>query len=162
HLVVDPRWVYQFKLVKVGYLPTMATEPRFPGVTPAARMEAAALQALRSPSAESVSFSISKTEAGDHADLFVDSGRHMPYAPDSPQFANAKWRVPDESTAEAAAAAWVALQHEVVETVGATNGVIVTSTNPYVIGAERWLSLTSVDGKVMHPHPDEITAYAAK
>src|SRR4051812_15973898 len=45
-LLVDPRWFYQFKLVKVGYIPTMDREPTFPGQVARAHLRAAAFKAL--------------------------------------------------------------------------------------------------------------------
>ena len=54
------------------------------------------------------------------------------------------------------------VQHEIVETVGAIHGVIVTATNEHVLHAEVWLSLTSVDGKVLHPRPEESSSYAVR
>ncbi len=48
------------------------------------------------------------------------------------------------------------------KTLGAFHGVIVTATNEDVLRAEIWLSLTTIDGRVMHPHPDEIRSYAAR
>ncbi|MEO8840635.1 MAG: hypothetical protein ABI704_03630 [Kofleriaceae bacterium] len=159
---MDPRWVHPFKLVSVGYIPTMDREPRFPGQIPRTQLRASALTSLASASAEYVSFSTSKKEVSDHADFKVDTGRHTVYQPDAPQFANAKWRVPPNVDLESAVAAWVELQHAVIETIAALHAVIVTATNPYVMSAERWLSLTSVDDTVMHPHPEEISAYARK
>jgi hypothetical protein len=57
---------------------------------------------------------------------------------------------------------WVELQHEILDTVGAIHGVIVTGTNEDVLSAEIWLSLRIIDGQVMHPRPEEIRSYNYK
>lgn len=161
-LVADPRWFYRFKLVQPATIPQMPDAPRFPGQVGAGRLRDAAREALSSPSTDSILFSMSKKEVGDHADFNVPTGRRVIYESGSTYSANAKWRLPETPDPEAAAAAWVELQHAIVATLGAMHGVIVTGTNAWVIQAEIWLSLTSVDGKVMHPRPEEIQSYAAK
>ncbi|NVB85042.1 MAG: hypothetical protein HOV81_42135 [Kofleriaceae bacterium] len=159
-LVVDPRWRYTFKLITPTYVPLGPSEPRFVGVVPAARMRDAAWQTLSSDNVTTAMFSISKKDSLDHAHFDVRTGRDA--TPSVSIRANARWRVPEGTDVDTAGAAWVELQHEIVETLGAKHGVIVTATNEYVLNAEVWLSLTSVDGKVMHPRPNEISSYAVR
>lgn len=159
-LVVDPRWIYPFKLVTTTYVPGLPAHPQFPGVVAAARMRDAALQAISSESVTSALFSISKKDSLDHAHFDVRTGRDA--SPSLSIRSNARWRVPEDADVDSAGAAWVELQHAIIETLGVSHAVIVTATNEYVLNAEIWLSLTSVDGTVMHPRPDEISSYAAR
>jgi hypothetical protein len=159
-LVTDPRWMYRLKLITTVWMPGTPEAPRFSGAIPAAKLRATALDALSSPSVANVMFSISKKDSLDHAHLDVGTGRMS--NDNHAVRSNASVRMPDDVDVDAAATAWVDLQHEIVETLGAIHGVIVTGTNEYVVNAEIWLSLTTVDGKVMHPRPDEINSYAAR
>jgi hypothetical protein len=159
-LVVDPRWMHRFKLVMPGFMPGVPHGPRFQGTIPAARMRDTALELLADASVASVMFSISRKESLDHATFNVDTGRQS--SPSVSIRANARVRVPETVDLDTAAAAWVELQHELVATLGVKHGVIVTATNEYVMNAETWLSLTSLNGRVMHPNPEEISSYAAR
>lgn len=159
-LIVDPRWRYSFKLITPTYVPGSSAEPRFTGQVAAPRMCDAALQTLSSSSVTSAMFSISKKDSLDHAHFDVGTGRDA--SPSISIRANARWRIPEDTDIDAAAAEWVELQHAILETLGAKHGVIVTATNEHVLDAEVWLSLTSVDGKVVHPRPAEISSYAAR
>ena len=159
-LVVDPRWIYQFKLVTTTYMPGLPAQPQFPGVVAAARMRAAALEAISSESVTSALFSVSKKDSLDQAHFDVRTGRDS--SPSLSIRSNARWRVPEDADVDAAGALWVELQHAIIETLGVTHAVIVTATNEYVLNAEIWLGLTSLDGTVMHPRPDEISSYAAR
>lgn len=159
-LVVDPRWRYSFKLITSTYVLGAPAEPRFVGQVAGARMHDAALQMLSSSHVTSAMFSISKKHSPDHAHFDVSTGREATASVSIRS--NARWRVPADANVDAVGAAWVELQHEIVETLGATHGVIVTATNEYVLNAEVWLSLTVLDGTVMHPRPKEISSYAAR
>jgi hypothetical protein len=158
-LVVDPRWIHRFKLVMQGFLPGVAHGPRFPGTIPAARMRDTALEVLADATVASAMFSISRKESLNDATLNVDTGRQS--SASLSVRSNARVRIPETVDLDAAGAAWVELQHALVEALGVKHGVIVTATNEYVMNAETWLSLTSLNGRVMHPNPKEISSYAA-
>jgi hypothetical protein len=159
-LVTDPRWMHRLKLITTVWMPGTPPAPRFPGVIPAAELRETAVEALSSPSVAQVMFSISQKDSLDHAHLDVGTGR---LASDNIAVrSNARVRIPADADRDAVATAWVELQHAIVETLGAIHGVIVTGTNEYVVNAEIWLSLTTVDGRVMHPNPDEINSYAVR
>lgn len=156
-LVTDPRWLHRFKLIHATWLAGTPPAPEYKGTLAETKLHGAALEVLASPSVASAMFSVSTKDSLDHAHLDLDTGRALAINARS----NARTRL-DKADVDAAATAWVALQHELVETLGAIHGVIVASKNEYVVNAEIWLSLTTVDGQVMHPHPDEIRAYAAR
>lgn len=156
-LVVDPRWMHRFKLVMPGFMPGVSHGPRFQGTIPAARMRDTALELLAEGSVASVMFSVSRKESLDHATFNVETGRQSLRGRSIRS--NARVRVPETVDRDTAGAAWVELQHELVATLGVRHGVIVTATNEYVMNAETWLSLTSLNGRVMHPKPDEISSY---
>ncbi|NVB85040.1 MAG: hypothetical protein HOV81_42125, partial [Kofleriaceae bacterium] len=159
NLVVDPRWIYQFKLLTTTYVPGLPAEQRFSGQIAAARMRDTALQALAASSVASATFSMSKKDSLDHAHFDASTGRQS--SPSLSIQSNARWRVPEDVDVDAVSAAWVELQHEIVSALGVKHGVIVTATNEYVLRAEIWLSLTSLNGTLMHPRPQEIRSYAA-
>ncbi len=159
-LVVDPRWMHRFKLVMLGFMPGVPHGLRFPGAIPAARMRDIALEVLADGSVASAMFSISRKESSDHATFNVETGRQSLRTMSIRS--NARVRVPETVDLDTAGAAWVELQHALVETLGVKHGVIVTATNEYVMNAETWLSLTSLNGRVMHPNPEEISSYAAR
>lgn len=163
-LVVDPRWRYRFKLVTSATIPLMPSAPRSSGQVPEAKLRALALEALSSPSTDNVLFSTSRKEAGDHADLLVPTGRRVIFAGRDVYSAYAKWRVPLDPgfDVDRVSADWIELQHAIVETLGAIHGVIVTGTNAWVMSAELSLGVTSLDGKLMHPNPAEISSYGAQ
>src|SRR3954468_1081699 len=81
-LVVDPRWLHRFKLITVQYLPQMPRRSRFPGSVAAAKLRVAAEEALSSPSAGGVMFSVNRKEVNDHIHFKVETGRNVVY-PDS-------------------------------------------------------------------------------
>ncbi len=156
---VDPRWLHRFRLVDAHPLFGAPAPPSFPGQVAAAKFREAAREALASPSVDKVTFAVSKKDAADHAHWRVETGRDA-RTPTTRFAANAKWKAPEAAT-EAAAAAWVEMQHAILEALGATHGVIVTATNAWVMHAELFFETSTVDGKEMHPHPDEIAAYRA-
>jgi hypothetical protein len=159
-LVTDSRWFYRFKMITTQWEPGQPPAPRFKGVIPAAKLRGAALEALSSPSVASAMFGVSAKEALDHAHFNASLGR-SPSESDAIQ-SNARIRMPPDVVPDEVATRWVELQHAIVETVGAIHGVIVTATNEDLLRAEIWLSLTVRDGRVMHPRPEEIQAYAYK
>lgn len=158
-LVTDARWLYRFKMLTTVWQWGNPPAPRFPGVIPAAKLRETTFEALSSPSVASALLGISAKDSLDHAHFQINLARDLP---DPAAISNARVRLPEDADQDAAATAWVELQHSIVETLGAIHGVIVVATNEYVLNAEIWLSLTSVNGKVMHPRPDEISSYAAR
>ena len=158
-LVTDTRWLYRFKLLSTVWQWGNPPAPRFPGVIPAAKLRETTFEALSSSSVASALLGISTKDSLDHAHFQINLARDLP---DPAASSNARVRLPDGVDRDKAATAWVELQHAIVETLGAIHGVIVTGTNEYVVNAEIWLSLTTVDGKVMHPRPEEINSYAAR
>src|SRR4051794_21339801 len=74
-LITDPRWMYRFKLITTEWQYGNPPAPRFPGVIPAAKLRATALEVLSSPSVASAMFSVSKKESLDHAHVDIDLGR---------------------------------------------------------------------------------------
>lgn len=156
-LVTDPRWLHRFKLLTTVWLPGTPPAPELKGSIAESKLRGAALEVLASPSVASAMFSVSSKESLDHAHLDVNTGRAISINARS----NARTRL-NEADVDAAATAWVELQHAIIEQLGAIHGVIVASKNEYVVNAEIWLSLTTVAGQVMHPHPDEIRGYAAR
>jgi acyl-coenzyme A thioesterase PaaI-like protein len=159
-LVTDPRWFYRFKLITAEWQFGQPPAPRFMGVVPAAKLRASALEALSSASVASVMFSISKKDSLAHSHLDVDLGKRV--GEGASMRSNASARVPPEVDADTFATAWVELQHEILVTLGAVHGVIITAMSDYVMSAETWLSLTTVDGRVMHSNPDEIRSYSRR
>jgi len=159
-LVTDARWGYRFKLIHTRWEPGQPPAPRFKGVIPAAKLRAMSLEALSSRSVASAMFGVSAKESLDHAHFKVDIGWSTS---DSGSIqSQARMRMPPEVLPDEVASRWVELQHEILETIGAIHGVIVTATNEDVLRAEIWLSLTTIDGRVMHPRPEEIRSYAYK
>jgi hypothetical protein len=144
-LAGDPRWVYPFEKLTIGYLPQMPALARIdePGLPRSAAV------ALASASVASVMF-----YGGEHANFDVQTGRQQVGLGTR---SNAHWLVPDD----AAAQQWVELQHAIIEALGSTHAVLVTATNEYVVNAEVWLSVTKLDGQWMHRRPTEIRAYEA-
>jgi len=134
--------------------------PRFKGVIPAAKLRSAALEVLSSASVTVLYCGVSAKELLDHANLTVATGR-FPNDSDSIQ-SHTRMRMPPDVLPNEVVAAWVELQHEIIESVGAIHGVIVTGTNEDVVRAEVGLSLRIVSGQVMHPRPEEIRSYAYK
>lgn len=159
-LVVDPRWIYKFRLITTRFMPGLPDGPRFSGVVASTRMRSAALELFSSDSVASALFGISTKEALDHAHFKVHTGRDA--SPSISIRSNARWRVPEDANVDTVGAAWVELQHDIIQALGVTHGVIVTATNEYVLRAEIWLSLESLNGTLMHPRPEEIRSYAAK
>jgi hypothetical protein len=157
-LAVDPRWLHRFKLVIVHHLFGAPQTPSFFGQVAAARFRSVAQEALAAPSVDNATFAVSKKESADHAHWKVETGRDRRTAA-TRYYANAKWRMPEDASGESMAAEWIELQHAILETIGATQGVIVTATNAWVMHAELFFETASVDGKQMHPHPEEISSY---
>jgi hypothetical protein len=157
-LVVDPRWVYRFRLITVDYLPQLPPEPRFAGFIAPTAVREDAVQAFMSPSAASVMFHLSERDADAHANFDVQTGRQQIGLGTR---SNAHWRVPASADPDEVTSPWVELQHAIIDTLGAKHAVLVTATNEYVLNAEVWLSLTRIDGQWMHRRPSEIRAYEA-
>jgi hypothetical protein len=157
-LVVDPRWVYRFKLITVGYLPQLPPEPRFAGFIEPTAVHEDAVQAFTSSSAASVMFHLSEQDADAHANFDVQTGRQQIGLGTR---SNAHWRVPAATDPDEVTPPWVELQHAIIDTLGAKHAVLVTATNEYVLNAEVSLSLTRIDGQWMHRRPSEIRAYEA-
>ncbi len=162
-LVTDPRWVYRFKLIDIWHTPGRPPMPVFKGTIPATKLPPAASEALSSPSSQHVLFGVSRTRQSvlDTARLGIDLGRPVSMSAALPFEMRSIWYVPADR-AEESTRAWLELQHEIVELVGALNGVIVATTDFHVVGIETSLVDVTMDGRSMHPHPDEIGAYAAR
>lgn len=156
-LVADSRWFYRFKLIDSAQEPGQPPPPRFKGVIPATKLRATALEVMSSPSVTRTYFGVSAKEALDHANFTLATGR---WRTDSSYIrSHTRMRMPADGLPNKVATDWVELQHAIVEAVGAIHGVIVTGTNEDVVRAEIGLGLHIINGRVMHPRPEEIRSY---
>jgi hypothetical protein len=154
-LVTDSRWHWKFKLINVAHLPNTPPEPVFTGQVAAADLPEAARKALFSGAVDDVQFGVSRTASTDTARLFVKTGRY----PNERSWGNSRLRLPDHDT-DRIAAAWVELQHDLVDAIGARHGVIIATPTHDLMRIETWLSNISLEGRPLHPRPAEISSYA--
>lgn len=161
-LVLDSRWKYRFRLINIGHVPGRPLTPVFSGIIPASKLDAAVSESLLSTSTERVLFGVSRSRQSelDTARFSVEPGRGTPLDGAYPYTARAHWFVPDETNREAAARAWLELQHEILRLLGAIHGVVIASTDFDVLGIELWLSNVDRNGIAVHPDPAEISSYA--
>jgi hypothetical protein len=162
-LITDPRWLYRFKLIDVWHTPERPPVPVFKGTVPAAKLQQSVNEAVTSPSAEHVLFGVSRTRQSvvDSARFGVDLGRPLSMETALPFELRSIWHVPADHM-EAAARAWLELQHDIVALVEGLNAVIIATTSSDIVGIETSLVDRWVDGRSVHPDPDEIGAYAAR
>lgn len=156
-LVVDPRWGATFRSILVGRVPGVPHEPVPRGRVAAKDLQRVAHEALGARTAEWIELKVGTTPPTDPARLYINTGRYAR----RPGWANARRSLPATDT-EAATAAWIELQHAIVDAVGAEHGVIVAAPTFELAQIEIWLQNISLDGKAFHPHPDEIASYAVK
>jgi hypothetical protein len=150
-LVSDPRWGVKFKLLSVGHVPGRPPEPLMRGSVAAKDLAEKARTAFLAPNIQTVLFTVSD-ETSETAVYYVHTGR-FDYKAD-PSWGNTRWLVHGDT------AAWVSLQHEIVEAAGAEYAVIVAAEKSDVASVEVWLSNRFNSGSSVHPNPAEIDRYA--
>jgi hypothetical protein len=161
-LVVDPRWSHQFKLITIGYVPHQPRTPAFRGQIPVSKLEDAVRDTLASASCEDVLFGVSRQDRLADAMFHIELGRGILLDGASPLTVRAMLRIRGDASDNVAAQQWLELQHEILEVIGASHGVIVAATDENVLRAELWLSNIHLDGRPVHPDPAEISSYAVQ
>lgn len=159
-LVVDPRWLYRFKLINVWHTPQRPAVPVFKGTVPAAKLRQSVTEAITSTSSQHVLFGVSRSKQDtlDTARFGIDLGRPLTMDVALPFEACSTWHVPADASDEATKV-WLDLQHEIVELVGALNGVVIVTTNADIVAIETSLVSRTLNGRPLHPDPGEISSY---
>lgn len=150
-LLIDPRWPFAPQLLRASSVPGGALTPQVKGKLPMAERGAALTAALAAPTTSSIVLSSSRQEAGNHAWIALDTGRHRVGRAACPFDLRIYCRVPP-----AGLGAWIEVVHGLVAAVGAQHGVIVASDRERALECEVWLQTASVDGRPVHPDPDEL------
>ena len=153
-LVADPRWAATFKLIATAPLPGKHAPPLPNGRIAAKQLTSTVQRTLAGPFTNYLELAVARDPAADTARVYLNLGRFGARA-----WANALWTPPDSET-EAVTARWIELQHALVEALGAQHAVIVAAPSRDLARIEVWLQNIKVDGRPVHPDPDEISSYA--